>query len=86
MFKLILWLVGAVGFLVAIARYGYWHEAAALAVLCAAFLWIVGGAAILARGKAAPGGGWLRKAQEQAELRRSAETAERTARPQGGGA
>ena len=84
MFKLILWLAGAVGFLVVISHQGYWHEAAALAVLCGAFLWIVGGAAMLSRGGAALRAGAVRKMQEAAELRRSAEQAQRKQETAGG--
>jgi hypothetical protein len=41
--RFLVWLAVACGFLFAIDRLGYWHEAAALAVLAAAFFWIVGG-------------------------------------------
>jgi hypothetical protein len=41
--RALVWLAGCVGFLYAIDRLDYWREAAALAVLVAAFCWIVGG-------------------------------------------
>jgi len=84
MFKLILWLAGAVGFLALIARNGYWHEAAALAVLCGAFVWIVGGAALIARGGRGGFAAALRKGREAAELQRAAADAQRKEREKAG--
>lgn len=41
--KFFLWQAGVIGFAAAIWRFGYWREIVPLAVLAAAFVWIVGG-------------------------------------------
>jgi hypothetical protein len=40
--RVLIWLAGCAGFVYAIERMGLWREAAAFAVLVAAFCWIVG--------------------------------------------
>jgi len=69
MIKVLVWLAGAAGFLFAIFHFGYWKEAAALAVLAAAFVWIFGGAYLLGRGQGAPRAGWRQRAAEAAAMR-----------------
>jgi len=50
MVRLLFWLAGDCLLIYAIDRYGYWRELAALSVVVAALLWILGGALILSRG------------------------------------
>jgi uncharacterized membrane protein YhiD involved in acid resistance len=84
MFRLLIWLSGAVGILVAIDRLGYWHEAAALAVLTAAIWWIVGGGVWVLHGHRGPRQGPRGSAADAAAVRESVERAERQAREREG--
>lgn len=72
MLKLLTWTAGTFGFLYAIYRFGYWHEAAALAVLFLAGVWILGGAFWITRGRAARGVGAALRAAKDAEMRSAA--------------
>jgi hypothetical protein len=47
MIKVLFWVAGDCGFLYAIYRFSYWHEAAAMMCLSCAALWIFGGAALI---------------------------------------
>ncbi len=49
MIRLLIWLAGDCFLIFAIDRYGYWRELAALSVVCAALLWILGGAFLISR-------------------------------------
>lgn len=47
MIRFFIWQIGTAGFVAVIWRYGYWREILPLAVLGAAFLWIVCGGILL---------------------------------------
>ncbi len=49
MMRFFIWQIGTAGFVAVIWRYGYWREILPLAVLGAAFLWIVCGGILLSR-------------------------------------
>jgi hypothetical protein len=49
MMRFFVWQIGTAGFVAVIWRYGYWREILPLAVLGAAFLWIVCGGILLSR-------------------------------------
>lgn len=72
MVKLLIWLAGAIGFLFAIDTFGFWHEAVALAVLAAAFVWIIGGGLWVARGSRGAARHRAKPSADAAALRKSA--------------
>lgn len=50
MMRILVWMAGTCGLLLVIYRYGFWHEFAALAVVLAACVWILGGAFVISHG------------------------------------
>lgn len=77
MLKLLVWAAGAGGFSWAIFHFGYWHETAALAVLMAASVWIIGGAVVLSRAMKGARPTLESRAAEVAALKESAARAAR---------